>query len=61
MTWSAPSFLRISAFFSDDVVAMTVAPAALANYHPQSLVNMPFLMKANSEVNAENVPARQTS
>lgn len=32
MTWCAPSVLSFFAFASDEVVAMTVAPAARANY-----------------------------
>ena len=31
MMWSAPSFLRVSALASEEVVEMTRAPAALAN------------------------------
>jgi hypothetical protein len=32
MTWSAPSCFSFSAFSAEDVVAMTMAPAALAIY-----------------------------
>ena len=37
MTWSAPSFLSFSAFWGDDVVAITVAPAALANWRKKEI------------------------
>jgi len=53
MIWSAPSFLRTSALESEEVVEMTRAPAALANYGFMPLAFEEWMWGGNKDTPVE--------